>query len=440
MTAITIGLICIIALIAFIYSGLHLAVALLGVSFLGTIALRGFDQANSLMAISATGSIATYEFAVVPLFVLMGQFVLVADMGRDIYQVVNQLTRRLPGGLGIGTVIANAIFAAVTGVTIASVTVFTQIAVPEMRRHGYSPRFAVGVVAGSSLLGMLIPPSALFILYGILTEQSIGALFIAGIIPGLILAGAYIVLIIGWALWKPEAFGNTVERAAKAPKAELLPWWRLITLSAPILSLVAIVLGGLYNGYFTALEAGAVGATGAFLMALLRGKLTLANLWDTLSSTALVMASIMLLIIGATMFSRLLALTGIPDLLATSIIALDVPMTVHVLIYAVVILILGTILDSLSIVLILVPVVAPAFQAVGIDLIWLGVITVIAVEVGLLTPPFGMAVFTIASMMRGDREVSLGDVFIGTSPFVVAAWAVTMLLVFFPSLSTMLVY
>lgn len=433
MTPFELGVWATAGIVVLIYSGLHVGVALMLGSFVAMMFLRGADQAEALLRLSALGSISTYEFAVVPLFILMGQFVLLADMGRDIFAVMNQLARRLPAGLGIGTVLANAVFAAITGVTIASVTVFTQIAVPEMRRHGYAMRFSVGVVAGSSLLGMLIPPSALFILYGILTEQSIGTLFVAGILPGLILAGSYCALIIGWGLARPKDF-RLPDDAEREPLMGLAEMARR---GGPSIALIVLVLGGLYSGFFTALEAGAVGATAAFVIALLKGKITFGSSWKTLSDTALVVASVMIMIIGASLFTRMLTLTGIPMKLAGSLVALDVSPTVHVLIYAAVILAMGTLLDSLSIVLILVPVVAPAFQMMGIDLIWLGVVTIIAVEVGLLTPPFGLAAFTIASLMRG--EARLGDVFIGSAPFVIVAWLVTMLLILFPSLSTALI-
>ena len=261
-----IGLASVFGMVGLIWLGLHVAVALALASFLAVWALQGDPElAARLIGLAAKDSISSYVFGVIPLFVLMGLLVERAGVGRDAYDVAEAAFRRIKGGLGIATVGANAIFAAITGVSIASAAVFTKVAVPQMIDRGYAPRFAVGVVAGSSVLGMLIPPSLLLIIYGVLVEVSIGDLFIAGVIPGLMLAALYALGILGAAKFLPRALGNPREldgppMGAGTAAAKL----------APVVLLIGAVFGGIYGGLFTPTEAGAVGALGALLVALVR--------------------------------------------------------------------------------------------------------------------------------------------------------------------------
>lgn len=431
MTGIEIGFVSLGAIILLIYLGMHVAVALALTSFVGVWALKGSPLlASRLLALATYDSISSYIFGVVPLFVLMGLVVSAAGIGRDTFEVADSVFRRVKGGLGVATVGANAVFAAITGISIASAAVFTKVAVPEMIRYGYRPRFAVGVVAGSSVLGMLIPPSLLFILYGILTEQSVGDLFIAGIGPGLLLALTYAIAIVGTAFFFPRFIGGGPGTVDRAPDSRTDALRKL----GPIGLLVALVLGGIYGGVFTPTEAGAVGALGAILIAVAKRRLDSGTLWRVVVETGHVTASICFLIIAASMYMRMLSLTGLPEFLGGWIVEADLGVLGMVALYVAVVLVMGTILDSSSIMLVMVPLVMPVLAGYGVDLVWFGVITVLAVEIGLLTPPLGLSVYIIKSSLPDD-SISLTDIFAGALPFALAMLVVLALVILFPSLS-----
>jgi tripartite ATP-independent transporter DctM subunit len=329
---------------------------------------------------------------------------------------------------------ANAIFAAITGISIASAAVFTRIAVPEMMRHGYSARFSVGVVAGSSVLGMLIPPSLLLILYGLLTEQSVGDLFIAGVLPGLVLACLFGVGIWLTAHLSPGALGS----AQDADDIPPLTGRELLQKGLPLALLIGLVLGGLYTGFFTPIEAGAVGCLGAIVIGLARRSLTLKDFWEVLNDTGLVTASICFLIIAAQMYSRMLALSGVPAEFGSFVATADIGYWGVILAYVGLVIVMGTILDSSSIMLILVPLMLPVLTTMQVDLIWFGIITIIAVEIGLLTPPFGISVFVIKSALA-DPNITLGDIFRGAAPFALLMLVLLALVLAFPQLATALI-
>jgi tripartite ATP-independent transporter DctM subunit len=337
----------------------------------------------------------------------------------------------------MATVGANAVFAAVTGTSIASASVFTKVAVPEMLRLGYKPRFAVGVVAGSSVLGMLIPPSLLLILYGILSETSIGDLFIAGIIPGIVLALAYCVLI--WFMARrypnhvasPEALEGGVESDMTGAE--------IFAKSLPIVLLIVVVLGGIYVGIFTATEAGGVGAGGALVLALAKRRLTWAGLWQALTETGHVTAAICFLLISAHVYARMIALTGIPNVMEEFIVSSGLGLTGLIIIYLATLIVLGTILDAGSIMLITVPLAVPAMAIFQVDMVWFGIITIIAVEIGLLTPPLGLACFVIHNNLQDDR-ISIEDIFWGAAPFALTMVVVLVLVTLVPQLATILLF
>jgi len=435
---INIGLLSVLLVLVLVYAGVHVAVALGLLSFLCIWLLRGdVAIAGKMLALAAHESLQRYEFGVIPLFVLMGLLVSVSDIGKDTYDVANQLFRRVKGGLGHATVAANAVFAAVTGTSIASASVFTKVAVPEMLRHGYNPRFAVGVVAGSSVLGMLIPPSLLFILFGILAEQSIGDLFIAGIVPGILLAFAYAVQITIMAKRFPRlVYSKAIDVGLDRP---LMTSGELLIKSFPIVLLIALVLGGLYGGIFTATEAGGVGAFCAFVLALLRRSLTWKSLWRVLVETGHVTAAICFLLISAHLYSRMGTATGIPNAMEAWVNSSGLGFYGLIAMYMVIVLLLGTLIDAGSIMLITVPIVVPllvAMQASGVDfdMIWVGVITVIGVEVGLLTPPFGLAVFVVHNNLR-ETGITVNDIFWGATPFAATMTVVLILVIAFPWLA-----
>lgn len=423
MTGLEIGLFSVGVIILLIYSGMHVGIALSVVSFL-SVALQkdSLTLAMKLLTLAAADGIADQTFAVIPLFVLMGMIMSASDVGRDAYDVGDYFLRPIRGGLGLATVGSNAVFAAVTGVSIASAAVFTRVAVPEMLRLGYSPRFAVGTVAGSSVLGMLIPPSILLIIYAILTEQSIGMMFFAGIGPGILLSSVYCIGIIGMAYFMPgfvyDRTGRFADQAAIAnsnPRDEH-SLGEILLKFLPLMGLVIIVLGGIYGGIFTPTEAGAVGAICALLLAVVRKKMSLKSFWKVLLETGHITASICFLIIAATMYSRSLALAGVPMEIGGLVRTATDQFLLVVLIYVLIVLVLGTIIDSVSIILIMVPLFLPVMQGFDADPIWFGILTVIAVEVGLLTPPLGIACFVIKGCLE-DPRITLGDVFLGAIPF-----------------------
>ena len=438
MSPVVIALGSLVLMLVLIYSGMHVAITLGLLSFIGVWLIRDdVGVAANLMAQAVSDAVASHIFGVVPLFVLTGFLVARADVGKDAFEVANQAFRRIRGGLGVATVAANAVFAAITGISIASAAVFSRVAVPQMLRFGYQPKFAVGVVAGSSVLGMLIPPSLLMILYGFLSEQSVGDLFTAGIVPGLLLAVAYAVMIVLMATFKPDLVKVPGAQVAE-DDTPLMGWGEMAAKTLPIVVLIGAVLGGIYAGWFTATEAGAVGAALALAIALLRRKLTWRSFWGVLTETGHVTVAVSFLIICASIYTRMLAMSGTPQALVGWMAAMGFGVGIFLLLYIVLILLLGTVIDSSSIMLIVLPLMLPVAEQLGLNLIWFGIITVVAVEIGLLTPPFGLSVYVVKSTLGDTVPVKLGDIFIGAAPFTLTMLAVLGLLVAFPQLSLVL--
>ena len=432
------GLTLILALIVFVLLGVHIAIALFGVAFVGVWLIRDDPSlALRLLSVSAYNSIADYLFATIPLFVLMGLLVSISNVGRDTFEVAEALLQRIRGGLGVATVAANAVFAAVTGVSVASAAVFTKVAVPEMTRHGYRKAFAAGTVAGSSILGMLIPPSLLMIIYGVLAEQSIGKMFIAGVIPGVMIAVGFILMIVLLATFAPSFVYDAERReemSVEAADAAPLASSDILAKLVPIVSLVVLVLGGLYSGFFTPTEAGGIGAFGALLIALARRSLGGGRMWRVLKETGLVSVSILILLIAAAFYSRMLSMAGVPTAIGDLVQSAGLGPYGFLLVYVAIVLFLGMILDSSSILLIMTPIAVPIAQSFGFDLIQFGIITVIAVEVGLLTPPFGLSVFAVKSTL-GDPTISVEAIFGGTMPYILVMLLSLVLIAAFPILS-----
>jgi tripartite ATP-independent transporter DctM subunit len=439
MTGFEVGLLSVIAILVLIYAGLYVPVALGLVSFISVWLLRGTLEAPIyLLTLAASNSLEDYIFGVIPLFVLMGLLVSQCELGRDIYEVANHALRRLKGGLGVATVAANAGFAAITGVSIASAAVFTRVSVPEMLRFGYQPRFAVGVVAGSSVLGMLIPPSVMLIIYALITEQSVADLFTAGIVPGILLSLAYAVAIVAMAHFMPGYVGGE-DMAVRAERQSKMTSREITYKTAPIFILVLLVLGGIYGGLFTPTEAGAVGALGALIVALLKRRLDRSALWNVLVETGHIAASILMLIVAATMYSRMLALSGLPNDLGEWITQAEIGLYGILAIYVVILILMGTILDTTSIILIMVPLFLPIMEPYGVSLVWFGIVTIVGAEIGLLTPPLGIACYVIKATLADDDRISLFDIFAGAFPFAVIMLIVLILLIVFPGLSLVLV-
>ena len=440
MTSLEIGLASVIAMLVLIYIGMYVPIVLALISFVGVWVVKGnINIAVSLLWLASAKTVGNFLFGVIPLFVLMGLLVSAAGMGRDTYDIAHSFLYRVRGGLGMATVVANAIFAAITGVSIASATVFSRIAVPEMLRYGYKGRFAVGTVAGSSVLGMLIPPSILLIIYALIAEESVGDLFIAGVGPGILLTVAYCALI----AFMAYAFPNSVavpETFSDDPATgdDHLSGKELVLKAIPIVVLIIVVLGGIYAGLYTPTEAGAAGAFVALLFALGRRRLTWRRLWDILVETGHISATLLFLIIAASMYSRMLGITGLPTQLGNWIASIDASFALLLFIYVVIVLILGTIIDSVSIMLITVPLFLVVLVPFDIDLVWFGIVTIVATEIGLLTPPLGLAVYVIKSSLDRD-DISLADIFIGAAPFALTMLIVLILIIIFPDISLALV-
>jgi len=436
MTGMEIGLLSVLIILILIYSGMYVSVALGLVSFISVWFLRGSLEAPVyLLTIAASSGLEDYIYGVIPLFVLMGLLVSQCELGRDIYQVSNYILRKVKGGLGVATVAANTAFAAITGVSIASASVFARVSVPEMVRFGYNPRFAVGVVAGSSVLGMLIPPSVMLIIYAIITELSVADMFKAGIVPGLILATVYIVAIVSMAVFFPNYIGGQDQQSQEFAKSQgEMSGVEIVKKISPFVVLILLVLGGIYGGLFTPTEAGAVGAMGALIISIAKRKLNRSVLWKVLSETGHIVASLLLLIIAATMYSRMLAISGLPNELGLWIASTELSFAGILTIYVLVLIVMGTILDTTSIILIMVPLFLPVMAPYDISLIWFGIITIFGAEIGLLTPPLGISCYVIKTTLDDD-SISLYDIFAGAFPFAILMLLVLILLIVFPSIS-----
>ncbi len=429
----TIALLTVVFVFVLILLGVHVGVALAFLSVIGIWGITGKPQvAISLLNTTAYSAVMDYIFAVIPLFAVMGILASLSGATRDLFSAAQVLFGRTRGGIGIATVIANAVFAAITGVSVASAAVFSKLAIPEMERLNYDRKFSYGIVAGSAILGMLIPPSVLMIVYGVLTEQSIGRLFAAGIGPGLLVTGILSLGIWLMVLFSPRLGGHLEKRLpldlSTALQTAVKPWG--------VILLIGLVLGGMYGGFFTPTEAGAIGATGAMLLVIMNRKLNWRAFVAVLTETGRTTASIFLLLISAQMYSRMLTISGLAARLSEWAVALPVSPLVIIVMFVVVFVLLGCIIDSVSILLLTMPIMYPVVIKLGFDPIWFGVVSIIAIEIGLLTPPFGMVVFAMKSSL--GSTVRLEEIFVGSIPFIIMLLAALAIVVAYPPLSTWL--
>jgi tripartite ATP-independent transporter DctM subunit len=426
-----IGIYSIISVLILICIGTPISISLFSIGFLGIAALKqSFQVGVDSLSLIAQGTISEYVFATIPLFVLMGLFVSASEIGKDSFNLAHKVFARIKGGLGVATVAANAIFAAITGISIASAAIFSKIAVPEMIKNGYTGKFSAGLTAGSSVLGMLIPPSLLLIIYGVIAEVSIGSLFLAAIIPGLILAISFSIgVIIMSNLW-PEFVGNLDNEKGFRP----ISFGEVISSFLPLFILILLVLGGIYGGIFTPTEAGAAGSLAAMILSLIKKKLSMSKLWGVIQETGQITVTILFLIISASTFSRMLTLSGLPADMGMYMNNLGLGMAGFLFCYLLLLILLGTVLDSTSILLILLPLVLPVVADLGGNFIWFGIITVIGVEIGLMTPPLGLSVYVIKSSLEKEK-ISLGEIFVGAAPFALITLLVTIILMIFPQIS-----
>jgi len=431
VSPVEIGALSVVAIVFLVYMGLYIPIALGIVSFVSIWLMRdNFDLAMNLLKIAVGDSVMEYTFATVPLFTFMGLIVSKAGLGADIYEVMNSGFRKVKGGIGMATVGANAVFAAVTGSSIASASVFSKVSVPQMLSYDYNPRFAVGVVAGSSVLGMIIPPSAMLIIYSFVAEQSVGEMFLAGVVPGILLAIAYVV-----AIWAMGRFAPSYVGGRSGEDMEWMTPAEIAGKTLPTLSLIAVVLGGIYTGWLTPVEAGAAGALLGLIIAVLRGRMNLRGFWEALLETGHITAAILFLITAASIYSRMLGLAGLPNQLGDMLGSSQLGFFWIMFVYVLLMIFLGTLLDTASIILIVVPLFLPLIEPMGLSLVWFGIVTVVGAEIGLLTPPLGISCFVIKATLDDDR-ISLKDVFIGAFPFALVMLVVLILLIRFPSLST----
>jgi tripartite ATP-independent transporter DctM subunit len=412
-----IGLIGIVVMVVLLALRMPIGIAMLLVGVVGFAVLNGVQPALSVLGSYPYSYSAVYELAVIPLFVLMGNAAAASGMSRDLYAAAYAWVGHWRGGLASATVLACAGFAAVSGSSVASAVTMGKVCLPEMRRYKYDPRLATGTVAAGGTLGILIPPSTAFVVYAILTEESIGRLLLAGFLPGLMLTALFVVTIAVWTRARPEL----------GPPGPVAAWSeRLETLgkAGPIVVI--------YLGVFTPEEAAAVGAFLALAYAAWRKSLTWEVLSTTLLDTVKTTAFVFLILIGALVFGPFLALSGLPSKLAATLVGLEVPRLVILMILVAVYIILGMFLEGFSILVLTLPIVIPIIKALNYDLIWFGVLMVILLEMGLISPPVGINVFVVKGLVP---DVPMGQIFIGILPFWLAMGVGIILLIAFPEIA-----
>jgi len=425
MSSEMIGFAGIVVMLLLLAMRMYIGIAMALVGFLGLCMLTGFPAASSILGIVPHAEASSYTLSVIPLFVLMGQFAYVSGISRDIYDTVYAWMGRMRGGLAMATICACAGFSAVCGSSLATGATMGMVAIPEMRKYKYDPRLSTGSVAAGGTLGILIPPSIGFIIFGILTQESIGKLFLAGLVPGILMAALFILAIYIQCRLKPEM----------GPRGSATSWQgkiRSLAKTWGMLLLFAVVMGGIYMGVFTPTEAAGIGAFGAFVLALGKGKLDWPAFVHCLTETGKTTAMIFLIIIGANIFSTFLGLARIPMVLAASISSLAVPKLVVLAGIILVYVLLGCVMDCYAIMILTIPIILPIIEALQIDTIWFGVLMVIVLEVGLITPPVGLNVFVLKG---AAPDVPLGTIFKGIWPFLIAALLTIVLLTLYPQIA-----
>ena len=400
-----------------------MAMGLVGVC--GYSYIAGSGPALKLIGQTSMRTVTDYTFGVIPMFMLMGAFVSVSGVSRELFRAANAFIGHLRGGLGMATVIACGGFAAICGSSVATAATFSSVAYPEMRRFGYPQSFSTGVIAAGGTLGAMLPPSTVLAVYAILTQQDIGKLFMAGIIPGLLAMAMYVLTIFIIVKVKPDWLPRGPATSWSERFAGLKDVW------APLL-LFVFVIGGLYGGFFTPTEAGGVGATGAFLLGVLRGKLDRAGILEALLSATRTAAAVFTVLIGALIFGYFLTMTQTPQKLTGFLTELGLgPYGVLALIM-VMYLILGCLMDAMAMIILTVPIIFPVIVQLGFDPIWFGIIIVMTVELGLIHPPVGMNVFVIKSVVH---DVSFMTIFKGVIPFVLTDLLRLLILIAFPMIA-----
>jgi len=420
------GIIVVCLLVAWLALGVHVGVALGLSGFLGIFLTVGPDAAFAQLSAVPFGTTNSFALAVIPLFILMGSFATVAAITTELFRTAYVWLGGLRGGLAMATVMSSAAFGAASGSTIVNAAVFTRMAMPEMTRFGYDVRLSSGCIAAAGTLAALIPPSILMVIYAVITEQSIGKLLIAGIVPGMLTALIYCGGIYLLARMRPDL----------APLAKIdFKWgerWRSLYGVSGIMILFVLVVGGIYGGYFPATYAGAIGAFGAFVIALVKGRLNRSSLIEVLKEAAVTTSVIFIIVVGGILFSRFLTYSGLVTMISTSLLSFGTDKYTYLLGYVVLFSILGCFIEPIAIMVMTLPIMFPVMKQAGFDPIWLGVISVKLAEIGVLTPPVGLNVFVVKS--SSPVPVTLGQVFAGVTPFILLDFLSLGLYVAFPKM------
>jgi tripartite ATP-independent transporter DctM subunit len=419
-----IGVIGLVVLVALIFTRMWIGAAMALVGFIGYAVIMGITPAYQVTAIIPFSTMATYMMTTVPLYVFMGVVLFQSEVGGDLYETAYTWVGQLRGGLASATVIACAAFAAITGISAPAIVTMGKVALPAMRKYNYDDKLALGSIACAGTLAFLIPPSVVLIIYGILTQTSIAKLYMAGFIPGILLAGLFIVTIAIITLRNPKA-------GPAGPKTSFKEKVISLKLTWPTVLLFLVVLGGIYLGIFTPTEGGAVGAFGALVITFSMRRLNFQKFRDSLLEATQTTAMVMLLIIGAYILMKFLAVSQLTIFMGTTVAGLDVPTGVIFIGIVLLYIILGMFLDIISAVILTIPVIFPLVEGLGLDPIWFGVIVVILVEMGLVTPPVGLDAFVLA----GAIDIPVSKVFWSVLPFLVAELVCIVFLYFFKDIA-----
>ncbi|TXL70329.1 TRAP transporter large permease [Vineibacter terrae] len=424
----TVTLIGFAALFSLIFLRVPIGLALGFVGFLGYATIVDVGPAASLVAQTIRDAGHSYTLSVIPMFVLMGNLVARSGLADDLYAAANAFIGHRKGGLAMATVIACGGFASVSGSSVATAATMSKVSFPAMRRFGYNDRLATGAIAAGGTLGILIPPSVIMVIYGVMTETHIGKLFAAGLLPGLVGIAGYIAAV-RWTVWRDPASG---------PAGPRMPWrerWRVLRGVVGVLTLFLIVMGGIYGGLFTPTEASGIGAFGATVFAAFRKRLTTAVTYDVLSETARTTAMIFFVLMGALIFAEFVSFAGMPEALVELIRFMALSPLAVIAVMMGIYLVLGCVLDSLAMILLTVPIFFPIVMALGYDPVWFGVLIVVVIEIGLITPPIGMNVFVLNAMLA---DVPVTSIFRGIVPFLGADIVRLAILVALPGISLFL--
>lgn len=400
-----------------------MAMGLVGVS--GFAALVGTGPALKLVGTTSMRTVTDYTFGVIPMFLLMGAFVSASGMSEELFRAANTLVGRRRGGLGIATIVACTGFAAISGSSVATAATFSAVAYPEMRRYKYPQSFATGVIAAGGTLGAMFPPSTVLVVYGIITEQDIGQLFIAGILPGLLAVSMYVatIAVIGWV--RPGFLPRGEATSLFGKLAAIRDVW------APA-GLFVFVIWGLYGGLFTPTEAGGMGAGGAFLIGVARGRLSGEGIRASLLQATRTAAAVFTVLIGALLFGYFLTITQTPQKVTAFLLGLGVGAYGVLALIMLMYLVLGCLMDAMAMIILTVPIIFPVIKTLGFDPVWFGVIIVMTVELGLIHPPVGMNVFVIRSVVK---DADFLTIFKGVLPFIVTDLVRLVILIAFPAIA-----